>query len=58
MSDRRKKSRGEVVIPAASAGLLRFYETETPSGIKLRPEVVIVLSVVLIVAVVLARIIL
>jgi len=58
MSYRKKKNRGEAPIPAASAGLLRFYETETPSGIKMRPEVVIVLSVVLIVSVILARIML
>ncbi len=29
-------------MPAASAGLLRFFEEETP-GIKLRPEVVMVM---------------
>lgn len=27
-------------LPASSAGLLRFYEADTP-GIKLRPEVVV-----------------
>ena len=34
-------------MPAASAGLLRFFEEETP-GIKVRPEVVLLLSVALI----------
>jgi len=34
-------------MPAASAGLLRFFEEETP-GIKLRPEVVMVMVVGLI----------
>jgi len=34
-------------MPAASAGLLRFFEEETP-GIKVRPEVVLVLAVALI----------
>jgi preprotein translocase subunit Sec61beta len=34
-------------MPAASAGLLRFFEEETP-GIKVRPEVVLILSIVLI----------
>ena len=34
-------------MPAASAGLLRFFEEETP-GIKMRPEVVLILSVALI----------
>lgn len=34
-------------MPAASAGLLRFFEEETP-GIKVRPEVVLMISVGLI----------
>jgi len=31
-------------MPAASAGLLRFFEEETP-GIKVRPEVIIMMSI-------------
>ncbi len=31
-------------MPAASAGLLRFFEEDTP-GIKIRPEVVIMFSI-------------
>jgi len=31
-------------MPAASAGLLRFFEDETP-GVKIRPEVVIMMSI-------------
>jgi preprotein translocase subunit Sec61beta len=31
-------------MPAASAGLLRFFEEETP-GVKVRPEVVIMMSI-------------
>lgn len=31
-------------MPAASAGLLRFFEEETP-GIKIRPEVVVMMSI-------------
>jgi preprotein translocase subunit Sec61beta len=31
-------------MPAASAGLLRFFEEETP-GVKVRPEVVVMMSV-------------
>jgi preprotein translocase subunit Sec61beta len=42
-------------MPAASAGLLRFFEEET-QGIKVRPEIVIVLAVSLILAAVLGRI--
>jgi len=31
-------------MPAASAGLLRFFEEETP-GIKVRPEVIVMMSI-------------
>jgi len=43
LSRREKRRRSEAPMPAASAGLLRFFEEETP-GIKLRPEVVILMS--------------
>jgi len=43
-------------MPAASAGLLRFFEEET-QGIKVRPELVIIMSVSLILAAVIARIV-
>ena len=43
MSRREKRRRSEAPMPAASAGLLRFFEEETP-GIKLRPEVVILMA--------------
>lgn len=35
-------------MPAASAGLLRFFEEETP-GPKVRPELVVILGAALIV---------
>jgi len=41
-------------MPAASAGLLRFFEEET-QGIKIRPEIVVVLAVSLIVAAIIGR---
>lgn len=41
-------------MPASSAGLLRFFEDET-SGIKIRPEVVVALSVVLVIVSILLR---
>jgi len=47
MSRREKRRKSEAPMPAASAGLLRFFEEETP-GIKIRPEVVLILSVALI----------
>jgi preprotein translocase subunit Sec61beta len=41
---REKRRKREAPMPAASAGLLRFFEEETP-GIKVRPEVVIMMSI-------------
>jgi len=42
-------------MPAASAGLLRFFEEET-EGVKMRPEVLMVLAITLVVVSVLAKI--
>lgn len=42
-------------MPAASAGLLRFFEEET-QGIKIRPELVVVLAVSLIIAAIIGRV--
>jgi len=42
-------------MPAASAGLLRFFEEET-EGIKMRPELLVVICVSLIVLSVLAKV--
>ncbi len=54
MSSRRKKKESGP-MPAASAGLLRFFEEET-EGIKIRPELLVVFAVSLIVVSVLAKI--
>jgi len=54
MSKREKKRERKAPMPAASAGLLRFFEEET-QGIKIRPELVVVLAVSLILAAVLGR---
>ena len=51
----RKKKESQGPMPAGSAGLLRFFEEET-EGIKIRPELLMVLSVGLIVVSVLAKI--
>ena len=40
-------------MPAASAGLLRFFEEET-EGIKIRPELLMIIAVALIVVSVIA----
>lgn len=53
-SKRGKKRERSGPMPAASAGLLRFFEEET-QGLRIRPELVIILSVALILATVLAR---
>jgi preprotein translocase subunit Sec61beta len=52
-SRRKKKEQGP--MPAASAGLLRFFEEET-EGVKIRPELLVVLSVALVVLSVLAKV--
>ena len=43
------KKKNEARLPASSAGLLRFFEDET-EGVNIRPEIVLITSVVLIVA--------
>jgi preprotein translocase subunit Sec61beta len=53
MSKRKKESKGP--MPAASAGLLRFFEEET-EGIKIRPEILVVLAITLVVLSVLAKV--
>ncbi|MCJ7455724.1 preprotein translocase subunit Sec61beta [Candidatus Bathyarchaeota archaeon] len=47
MSRREKRRKSEAPMPAASAGLLRFFEEDTP-GVKVRPELVMILAVALI----------
>jgi preprotein translocase subunit Sec61beta len=54
MSSRKKKDKKKAPMPAASAGLLRFFEEET-EGIKVRPELLVVMSLALIVVVALAH---
>jgi len=56
MSKRKKRKRSDksAPMPAASAGLLRFFEEET-QGLRIRPELVIILSVGLILATILAH---
>lgn len=52
---RRKKRDSGAPMPAASAGLLRFFEEET-KGIQIKPEIIAVLSVALIVLCILAQV--
>lgn len=51
MSSKKEKKNP---MPASSAGLLRFFEDET-QGIKIRPEVVVALSVALVIVSILLR---
>jgi len=53
MSKRKKESKSP--MPAASAGLLRFFEEET-EGVKIRPEVLMVLAISLVIVSVLAKV--
>ncbi len=52
---RRKGKRGEGPMPSGGAGLIRFFEDETP-GIKVGPTLVIILSSILLIATVIAHI--
>jgi preprotein translocase subunit Sec61beta len=49
MSSKKKKDK-KAPMPAASAGLLRFFEEET-EGIKVRPEILLVMALTLIIVV-------
>jgi preprotein translocase subunit Sec61beta len=51
----RKKKKDTGPMPAASAGLLRFFEEET-EGVKIRPELLVVIAVSMIVISVLAKV--
>jgi preprotein translocase subunit Sec61beta len=51
----RRKKKDSAPMPAASAGLLRFFEEET-EGIKIRPELLVVLAISLIVISIAAKI--
>jgi len=51
----KKKKEKTAPMPAASAGLLRFFEEET-EGIKVRPEILVGLAIALMVICVLANV--
>ena len=54
MSKKKRKDKSSP-MPAASAGLLRFFEEET-EGVKVRPELLVVLAAALIVVCALAHV--
>jgi preprotein translocase subunit Sec61beta len=49
MSVKRKKRKDGARMPAQGAGLLRFFEEDT-RGVKVRPELAVILAISLIVA--------
>ncbi len=51
---KRRKKKGEGPMPSGGAGLIRFFEDETP-GVKVGPTMVIVFTALLVIAVVLAH---
>ena len=53
MSSKKKK---DAPLPASSAGLMRFFEDETQTGVRVRPEIVIALSLSLILVSILMRV--
>ncbi|MHA1942807.1 MAG: preprotein translocase subunit Sec61beta [Candidatus Thorarchaeota archaeon] len=52
---KRRKKRGEGPMPSGGAGLIRFFEDETP-GIKVGPTLVVILAGILVIATVIAHI--
>ena len=52
---KKRKKRGEGPMPSGGAGLIRFFEDETP-GIKVGPTLVVILAGILVIATVIAHI--
>jgi len=52
---KRKSKRGEGPMPSGGAGLIRFFEDETP-GVKIGPTVVVVFAAIIVIATVVAHI--
>ena len=55
MSKRKEKRERKSPMPAQSAGLLRFFEEET-RGIRVRPELAVVMAVALIMVCIFAQV--
>ncbi len=53
---KKRKKKGEGPMPSGGAGLIRFFEDETP-GIKVGPTMVVILSAMLIIITVVAHLI-
>ena len=51
---KRRKKKGEGPMPSGGAGLIRFFEDETP-GIKVGPTLVVIFASMLVIATVIAH---
>lgn len=51
---KKKKKKGEGPMPSGGAGLIRFFEDETP-GVKVGPTVVVFFAAILVMAVVITH---
>ena len=52
---KRKKKKGEGPMPSGGAGLIRFFEDETP-GFKVGPTLVVIFASMLVVSIVIAHV--
>ncbi|MFW9911438.1 MAG: preprotein translocase subunit Sec61beta [Candidatus Thorarchaeota archaeon] len=52
---KRRKKRGEGPMPSGGAGLIRFFEDETP-GIKVGPTMVVIFAALLLIATIMSHI--
>ena len=52
---KRKRKRGEGPMPSGGAGLIRFFEDETP-GVKVGPTMVVIFAAMLVIVTVFAHI--
>ena len=52
---KRRKKKGEGPMPSGGAGLIRFFEDETP-GIKVGPTLVVIFASMLVISLVIAHV--
>ncbi len=52
---KRRKKRGEGPMPSGGAGLIRFFEDETP-GIKVGPTLVVIFAAIVVAVTIIAHI--
>jgi preprotein translocase subunit Sec61beta len=52
---KKKKKKGDAPLPSGGAGLVRFFQDETP-GVKVGPTLVVFFAVMLVVVVIVAHV--